>query len=113
MKSTSEWIPANRRGMAGGFFKVGASVESMLAPPLVVWAILHYGWKSAFVITGALGLFWAAIWYWFYEPPDRNPRITDAEREYIAAGQETYLRGAGGRPPVGQLVRARNFWGIA
>src|SRR5438874_337295 len=74
MKATAEWFPARERGLAGGIFNVGASVGSMLAPPLVVWAILHYGWKSAFVITGALGLFWAAIWYWFYEPPDRNPR---------------------------------------
>jgi ACS family hexuronate transporter-like MFS transporter len=113
MKATSEWFPAKERGLAGGIFNVGASVGSMLAPPLVVWAILHYGWQSAFVITGAVGLLWAAIWYWFYEPPDRNPRITEVEREYIAAGQEAHLRHTGTRPSVGQLVRARNFWGIA
>ena len=81
MKATSEWFPAKERGLAGGIFNVGASVGSMLAPPLVVWAILHYGWQSAFVITGAVGLLWAAIWYWFYEQPDRNPRITEAENE--------------------------------
>src|SRR3982750_337130 len=51
MKATSEWFPARERGLAGGFFNMGASVGSMLAPPLVVWAILHSGGGSAFVLT--------------------------------------------------------------
>src|SRR6186997_2451094 len=55
MKATSEWFPAAERGLAGGFFNLGASAGSMLAPPLVVWAILSYNWQSAFVITGGLG----------------------------------------------------------
>ena len=113
MKATSEWFPAKERGLAGGFFNVGASVGSMLAPPLVVWAILHYGWRSAFVITGALGLVWAAFWYWFYEPPDRNPRLSEEEREYIAAGQEAHLRHAGSKPSVGQIAARAQLLGIA
>jgi ACS family hexuronate transporter-like MFS transporter len=113
MKATSEWFPAKERGLAGGFFNVGASVGSMLAPPLVVWAILHYGWRSAFVITGMLGLVWAAFWYWLYEPPDRHPRLEESERAYIKAGQEEHLRHAEGKPSVGRIARARNFWGIA
>src|SRR5471032_1404731 len=71
MKAVSEWFPAQERGMAGGIFNIGASFGSMLAPPLVVWAILHYGWQSAFVITGGIGLVWAVIWYLVYEPPDK------------------------------------------
>lgn len=40
MKATSEWFPAGERGIAGGIYNVGASVGSMLAPPLVAWAII-------------------------------------------------------------------------
>jgi ACS family hexuronate transporter-like MFS transporter len=40
MKATAEWFPARERGLAGGIFNIGASVGSMLAPPLVAWAIL-------------------------------------------------------------------------
>src|SRR5437667_3950311 len=58
MKATAEWFPAKERGIAGGIFNIGASVGSMLAPPLVVWAILHYNWQTAFVITGSLGIVW-------------------------------------------------------
>ena len=40
MKATAEWFPAKERGLAGGVYNIGASVGSMLAPPLVAWAIL-------------------------------------------------------------------------
>ena len=56
MKATAEWFPAKERGLAGGVYNIGASVGSMLAPPLVAWAILAYNWRAAFLITGALGL---------------------------------------------------------
>ena len=62
MKATSEWFPAKERGLAGGVFNIGASFGSMLAPPLVAWAILSYNWQAAFVLTGALGLVWVALW---------------------------------------------------
>ena len=42
MKATSEWFPATERGLAGGFFNMGASLGLMLAAPLVAWAILTH-----------------------------------------------------------------------
>ena len=66
MKATAEWFPARERGLAGGVYNIGASVGSMLAPPLVVWAILTYNWQMAFVITGSLGLVWVGLWLWLY-----------------------------------------------
>lgn len=99
MKAVSEWFPAQERGLAGGIFNIGASFGSMLAPPLVVWAILHYNWQSAFVITGALGLVWVAAWLLLYDAPARHRRLSAAEKEHIAAGQEKHLDGDGKRPP--------------
>jgi ACS family hexuronate transporter-like MFS transporter len=113
MKATAEWFPARERGFAGGLFNIGASVGSMLAPPLVVWAILRYNWQAAFVITGGLGLVWALLWLRFYRSPEKHPALSDAERAYIAAGQESHLRGDGRRPAIGAILRQRNFWGIA
>jgi len=113
MKATAEWFPAQERGLAGGLFNIGASVGSMLAPPLVVWAILHYNWQAAFVITGALGLVWAALWLWCYRSPSTHPALSDAERDHIARGQEPHLRGDGARPSLVRILSQRNFWGIA
>ena len=113
MKATSEWFPAKERGLAGGLFNIGASVGSMLAPPLVAWAILAYNWRAAFVITGALGLVWVALWLLFYDAPSTHRRLSEEERAYIAAGQEAHLQADGRRPSIGAILAQRNFWGIA
>ena len=60
MKAVAEWFPAKERGFAGGFYNIGASFGSMLAAPLVAWAILFHSWRLAFVIAGALALVWVA-----------------------------------------------------
>jgi len=113
MKATAEWFPARERGLAGGVYNIGASVGSMLAPPLVAWAILAYNWRMAFVVTGALGLIWVGLWLLFYQSPGRHRSLSEAERKYIAAGQEKHLEGDGSRPSFRSILVQRNFWGIA
>jgi MFS transporter, ACS family, hexuronate transporter len=113
MKATAEWFPAKERGLAGGLFNIGASAGSMLAPPLVAWAILAYNWQSAFVITGILGLVWVMLWLVFYHAPEKHPALSEQERRFIAAGQESHLRGDGTRPALLKILSQRNFWGIA
>jgi ACS family hexuronate transporter-like MFS transporter len=113
MKATSEWFPAKERGLAGGVYNIGASFGSMLAPPLVGWAILAYNWKVAFVITGALGLFWVVLWWFFYDAPEKHKALSAEEAEYISSGQEKHLASDGTRPSVLSLLGRRNFWGIA
>ena len=113
MKATAEWFPAKERGLAGGVFNIGASVGSMLAPPLVAWAILNYSWQAAFVITGGLGLVWAMLWLAFYKSPAQHPAMSVEERDYILSGQEKHLQGSNVRPSILQILTQRNFWGIA
>ncbi|HLX72595.1 MAG TPA: MFS transporter [Verrucomicrobiae bacterium] len=113
MKATAEWFPARERGMAGGIFNIGASVGSMLAPPLVAWAIHFYNWQMAFVITGIIGLVWAVLWLAFYQPPAKHPALAESERDYIARGQEKHLAGDEARPSILEILGQRNFWGIA
>jgi ACS family hexuronate transporter-like MFS transporter len=113
MKATSEWFPAKERGFAGGVFNIGASVGSMLAPPLVAWAILTYNWQAAFVLTGSLGLVWVILWLALYQSPSKHAALSDRERNYILSGQEQHLQGDGTRPSIGKILQQRNFWGIA
>ena len=113
MKATAEWFPAKERGFAGGLFNIGASVGSMLAPPLVGFAIIYYNWQTAFVFVVAIGLVWVALWLRFYNSPSQHPALSDDERALIAAGQEKHLSGDGARPSVKNILTQRNFWGIA
>jgi ACS family hexuronate transporter-like MFS transporter len=113
MKVVATWFPARERGFAGGFYNIGASFGSMLAPPLVAWAILAWNWRAAFVITGALGLVWAVLWFRTFRPPEQHPRLSPAERDLIEQGQEKDLAASAGRPSIWKLLRRRDFWGIA
>ncbi len=113
LKVVAEWFPARERGFASGIYNIGASVGSMLAPPLVAWAILSYNWRAAFIISGALALIWAGLWYVCYQTPDRHRSLSKAERDYIKAGQETHLEAAVQRPSPLRILAQRNFWGMA
>ena len=112
MKATSEWFPAAERGLAGGFFNMGASLGSMLAAPLVAWAILTHSWQFAFVLTGVIGLAWVALWLVFYQSPSKHKALSPEERDYILSGQESHLAGEG-KPSFRTILGQRNFWGIA
>lgn len=113
LKVVSEWFPAKERGVAGGIYNIGASIGSMLAPPLVAWAILYYNWQAAFVITGILALAWAVLWLVCYRPFDSPKSLKDAERDYIQQGQETHLAQTTDKPSPLRILCQRNFWGIA
>jgi MFS transporter, ACS family, hexuronate transporter len=77
MKTVAEWFPDKEKSIAVGFFNVGTSFGALLAPPLVAAVTLTLGWRAAFVVTGAIGLFWAALWYAFYRPATQPENIAE------------------------------------
>ena len=114
IKATSEWFPSKERGIAGGLFNIGTSLGAMLAPPIVVWALIYMHWQFAFIFTGSFGLIFAFLWLFLYRPPEKHKWISEEEKQYIAAGQEKELQSDGDkRPPLRALLKQRNFWGIA
>src|SRR5438552_4913514 len=81
-KAVAEWFPAHQRALGVGIFNAGASLGSAIAPPMVAYLTLHFGWRFAFMSTGALGLIWLVAWLILYQPPHLN-RFLRAE-EYTA-----------------------------
>ncbi|MCC6862878.1 MAG: MFS transporter [Bryobacterales bacterium] len=96
-KAISEWFLPKERAFVNGLVQAGAAVGAIIAAPLIVWMMLHYGWRWSFVITGALGFVWLAAWLFFYRLPDRHPRITPAELSLIREA----------RGPVRETLRIR------
>lgn len=78
-KAVAEWFPPKERGLAIGIYTTGATIGATVAPPLIAWLATTYGWRGAFVFTGALGLLWVIPWLWLYRTPREHPRVTDAE----------------------------------
>ncbi|MBN3249163.1 MFS transporter [Pectobacterium brasiliense] len=114
LKASSEWFPAKERSVAVGYFNVGSSIGAMIAPPLVVWAIVAHSWEMAFIITGALSLIWAICWLIFYKHPKDQKKLSDEERNYILSGQEAqHQTNNAKKMSAWQILRNRQFWGIA
>jgi ACS family hexuronate transporter-like MFS transporter len=93
-KVIAEWFPVRERAFAMAVFNSGAAIGSIVAPPIIVWLQLSYGWQTTFIVTGALGFLWLALWLLCYQPPDRHRWITDEERDLIGDGA-TRRRGEG------------------
>jgi len=70
VKVVAEWFPVKERALASGIFNSGSAAGAILAPPVVVWLLLHYGWQQAFVWVGALGGLWLAVWALVYHTPE-------------------------------------------
>jgi ACS family hexuronate transporter-like MFS transporter len=112
MKAVAEWFPDKEKSIAVGFFNVGTSLGALIAPPLVAAVTLTLGWRAAFVVTGAVGFFWAALWYAFYRPASEHALLSPDEREQILSGQ-THPDRAAPKPSVPELLATRRFWAIA
>ena len=83
IKSVAEWFPQKERALATGIFNAGTNVGAILTPLIVPWISIHYGWRAAFLVTGAIGFFWVILWVLLYRKPEEHPRVSKAELDYI------------------------------
>jgi ACS family hexuronate transporter-like MFS transporter len=80
VKVVAEWFPAEERALASGIFNSGSAIGAILAPPLVVWVVLTFGWRAAFLVVGACGFVWLGIWLVTYYTPAMVKRQESVKR---------------------------------
>lgn len=95
-KAVAEHFPSTQRGFAIGVYTAGAMVGATIAPPLIAFLALQYGWRAAFVMTGAAGFVWLPIWFFVYRSPDGTEPARTKEPIHW-------------RP----ILRDRGVWGLA
>ncbi|QJW90354.1 MFS transporter [Spirosoma taeanense] len=109
IKSVAEWFPKKERALATGIFNSGANIGAVVAPIMVPWILGSYGWEEAFIITGAIGFIWLAFWWFIYEVPARQKRLSQAEFQYIHSDNEPEVA-AGESISWGRLFSIRQTW---
>src|SRR5215471_9235029 len=83
IKAIAEWFPKNERALATGIFNSGTNIGALATPLIVPWIQSNYGWRAAFLVTGALGFIWLVAWWAIYRVPEEHSRVSKAELEYI------------------------------
>ncbi|MFL9482987.1 MFS transporter [Chitinophagaceae bacterium LWZ2-11] len=83
IKATAEYFPKKERSFATGIFNSGSNIGAILAPLTVPWIAANWGWETAFLLIGGIGFLWMFFWLIFYEKPQKQKRLSQAEFEYI------------------------------
>jgi MFS transporter, ACS family, hexuronate transporter len=115
IKTVAEWFPKRERALATGIFNSGANIGAILTPLTVPWMVGHWGWQSAFIITGLLGLVWLVFWFWLYEVPARQKRLGATELAFIQGDKDEAadLTDQGPKLSWMQLLGYRQTWAFA
>lgn len=86
IKAVTQWFPLRERAFATGIFNAGSNIGALVTPIIVPIIALTWGWRMAFVITGALGFLWLALWLAVYRAPENHPRVSGEELAFIQSG---------------------------
>ena len=111
IKAVAIWFPPRERAYATALFNSGSNVGAIIAPAVVPWMALSFGWRSAFVAAGIAGLLWLAFWIPWYDVPERIGRLTAAELTHIRSQDgTTSAAGAEVRISWAEILRHRQAW---
>lgn len=109
IKAVAEWFPKKERALATGIFNSGTNVGSTVTPLVVPWLTLRFGWRMAFIATGALGLLWIVAWLSLYRRPEESPLVSEGELALIQSDPEQVTATA---VPWRTMLRLRQAWAV-
>ncbi|MBZ4190236.1 MFS transporter [Niabella sp. 3A5MI-3] len=117
IKATAEYFPKKERSLATGIFNSGTNLGAILAPLTVPWIAGHWGWESTFIIIGAIGFLWLLFWFYYYDIPEKQKRLSQEELAYIQSDvdENTNQSAAvpGAKVPWFKLLGYKQTWSFA
>lgn len=109
IKTVAEWFPKKERALATGIFNSGANIGNISVPLIVPFLTLTFGWRNAFIATGATGLIWLIFWLWLYRKPEDHKWVSAKELAHIQCdpGEKTE------RVPWSRVLPKKETWAFA
>ena len=106
LRASARWFAKEERGLPIAIWSSGSSVGSLLSVPLIAFLALRFGWQTAFLVPGLLGLIWVVVWVLTYRHPGVAHLPTGISRRDGGAADETFLSVLK-RPKVWTITLAR------
>jgi ACS family hexuronate transporter-like MFS transporter len=97
------WFSGKLRATANSLCIAGSSIGAIIAPPLVAWLAISFGWHIVFIVAGIVGLVIALMWILIYQDPP-------AEILLEATGSKSNEEEEGFK--WSQLWATKSLWGI-
>ncbi len=116
IKTTAEWFPKKERALATGIFNSGTNIGAIVAPLTVPFIAVAWGWKWAFLITGAIGFIWLVLWQLYYTTPGDSKKLSKEEFDYIHSDiedEEIERASKNEKVPWTKLLTYRQTWAFA
>ena len=110
IKTVAEWFPKSERAFATGIFNSGTNIGAIVAPIAVPILAATWGWRSAFILTGAIGFLWLVAWLLFYHSVLAHPHLQPAERAFIKDGAEETSTS---KVKLTEVLGHRQLWAFA
>ena len=88
IKTVAEWFPKKERALATGLFNAGSNVGAIIAPLLIPFLAITFGWQAAFIGTGLLGFVWLIFWLGMYQVS----KVSQKELEHIQSDKEPEVK---------------------
>lgn len=116
----TSWFPENERATSIALYVSGQFIGLAFLTPALAMLQLYAGWRGLFIVTGLVGIAWAAVWYLFYRDPLQHPRVNQAELDYIEKGggvfqekKRTHEKTTVWRwENFRQVLSSRTLWGV-
>lgn len=109
IKTVAEWFPKKERALATGIFNSGANVGATVAPLVVPWLTVRFGWQCAFLATGLISAVWIIPWTIIYRRPLAHPRLSKSELAHIHSDPAE----PASKIPWSRLLAHRQTWAFA
>jgi ACS family hexuronate transporter-like MFS transporter len=113
LKAVSEWFPQKERALAVGVFNAGSNIGAIVTPLVVPAITLAWGWRAAFVVTGAATFVWLIAWLMMYRSPALHPKVSASELAFIRAGDDAATAMTSASVSWVKLLKLRATWAYA
>ncbi|WP_078086136.1 MFS transporter [Microbulbifer mangrovi] len=110
-KIVTQWFNAQDRAGAIAVYTSGQFIGLAFLMPVLAVIQEWFGWRGLFVVSGVIGIVWAAIWYCLYREPPSELRAAAPIED-----SESSANGGSAASVTWQNIRlafcSRKLWGI-
>jgi MFS family permease len=113
-KAIGYWFPGHERSLATALFDSAAKFASAIGVPLIGAALIAFGWRISFALTGVISFLFFIAFYFIYRDPKDDPGLTDEELSYIrdtGSGDQVHT-GEGQPAPLSYLLTQPKVLGL-